>query len=150
MSLIERIDHDMKQALKAGQKLRLSVLRGLKSDLKYKQIEKGDEFSEDDAIAVLTSVAKKRRESIEQFERGGREDLVAKEKAELEIIISYMPEQLTEARLREIIKQAIVETGADSPQKLGLVMKSVMPKIKGQADGKQVNKMAMEMLAKEV
>jgi uncharacterized protein YqeY len=151
MSLFERIDQDMKQALKAGDKERLSVLRGLKSDLKYRQIDKkGEELSEEDAIAVLSSAAKRRRESIDEFKKGEREDLVRKEKFELDVITSYLPEQLSEEKLREIIREAIAETGADSPQKLGLVMKIVMPKIKGQADGKLVNKLAMDMLAKKV
>ncbi len=146
MALFEKINQDMIQALKAGEKERLTLLRGLKSDLKYKQIDKGDELTDEDAITVLSSQAKKRRESIEQFQKGGREDLVAKEQAELAIITSYLPEQLSEDKLREIIS----ETGADSPQKVGLVMKVVMPKIKGQADGKIVNKLAIEILAKKV
>ncbi len=150
MSLFEKIDQDMKQALKAGEKERLTVLRGLKSELKYKQIDKVDELTDDDAIAVLSSAAKKRRESIEQFQKGGREDLVKKEQAELAIITSYLPEQLSEEKLHQIISDAIAESGADSPQKVGLVMKVVMPKIKGQADGKLVNKLAMEILAKEI
>jgi uncharacterized protein YqeY len=149
MSVIEQIDQDMKQALKAGDKERLTVLRGLKSDLKYKQIEKSDELTEDDVIGVLSSSAKKRRESIEQFQKGGREDLVKKERHELDVITSYLPKQLSEEKLRQIIQDAIAETGADSPQKVGLVMKIVMPQIKGQADGKQVNKLAMAMLAKK-
>jgi len=150
MSLFEKIDQDMKQALKAGEKERLTVLRGLKSELKYKQIDKADELTDDDAIAVLSSAAKKRRESIEQFQKGGREDLVKKERAELAIITSYLPEQLSEEKLRQIISDAIAESGVDSPQKVGLVMKVVMPKIKGRADGKLVNKLAMEILAKEI
>ncbi len=150
MSLVERIDQDIKEALKAREKDRLIVLRGLKSDLKYKQIEKHEELTEEDVIGVLSSLAKKRRESIEQFQKGGREDLVAKEQAELAIITSYLPEQLNEDKLREIVREAIAESGVDSPQKVGLVMKLVMPKIKGQADGKLVNKLATEILAKKV
>lgn len=150
MTLFEKINQDMIQALKAGEKERLTLLRGLKSDLKYKQIDKGDELTDEDAIAVLSSQAKKRRESIEQFQKGGREDLMAKEQAELAIITSYLPEQLSEDKFREIINEAVAETGADSPQKVGLVMKVVMPKIKGQDDGKLVNKLAKEILAKKV
>ena len=149
MSLFEKIDQDMKEALKTGQKERLTVLRGLKSELKYKQIEKGGDLTEDDVIAVLSSLAKKRREAIEQFGLGGRDDLAAKERAELEIINSYLPQQLSDDELREMIRQAIDESGADSPQKIGLVMKLVMPRIRGRADGKLVNRMATEMLAKE-
>jgi len=148
MSLIERIDRDLIKALKAGEKDKVTTLRGLKSDLKYRQIDKGDDLTDDDVITVLSSLAKKRRESIEHFEKGGREDLVAKEKGELALITSYLPEQFGEDQLREIIEQAINETGADSPQKVGMVMKIVMPKTMGRADGKLVNKLAMEMLAK--
>lgn len=150
MLLFEKIDQDMIKALKAGEKEKLTVLRGLKSELKYRQIEKGDKLTDEDAITVLSSQAKQRRESIEQFHKGDREDLVAKEQAELGIITSYLPEQLGEDKLRELIREAIVESGADSHQEVGLVMKAVMPKIKGQADGKLVNKLATEMLAKKV
>jgi len=117
MTLFEKINQDMIQALKAGEKERLTLLRGLKSDLKYKQIDKGDELTDEDVIAVLSSQAKKHRESIEQFQKGGREDLVQKEQAELAIITSYLPEQLSEDKLREIINEAVAETGADSPPK---------------------------------
>ena len=148
MSLIDQIEQHMKEALRAGQKERLSVLRGLKSDFKYKQIELGQPLTDADMIGVLTTNAKKRRESIEQFRAGGREELAQKEELELKLISSYLPEQLTEERLRQIISETIAETGADSPQKMGLVMKALMPKIKGQADGKLVNRLVTEMLAK--
>ncbi|HWR81757.1 MAG TPA: GatB/YqeY domain-containing protein [Candidatus Deferrimicrobium sp.] len=150
MSLLQKIDADMKQALKAGQKSKLTVLRGLKSELKYKQIDKGGELTDEEMIGVLSSVAKKHRESIEEFQRGGRQDLVTKEQSELEFVLSYLPQQLGEEQIREIIRQAIVDSGADSPQKLGAVMKLVMPQIKGQADGKLVNRLAAEMLAKKI
>ena len=135
MSLFEKIEQDMKQALKAGDKERLTVLRGLKSDLKYRQIDKGEELSDEDVIAVLSGCAKKRRESIEQFQKGGREDLVKKERFELDVITSYLPEQLSEANPQQSVRDAIDETGADFPQKVGLVMKVVMPKIKGTKPG---------------
>ena len=148
MSLIDQIEQQMKEALRSGQKERLSVLRGLKSDFKYRQIELGQPLTDADIIGVLNTNAKKRRESIEQFRAGGREDLAQKEELELQVISSYLPEQLTEDRLRQIISETITETGADSPQKIGLVMKALMPKIKGQADGKLVNRLVTEMLAK--
>lgn len=148
MSLLQQIDNDLKEALKAGQKLRLTVLRGLKSDIKYKQIEVGHDMSDDDIIGVLTTAAKKRKESIEQFRAGGREELATQEEAELAIIQSYLPEQLTEASLRRIIAETIAETGANSPKMMGLVMKALLPKIKGQADGKLVSQLVTEMLAK--
>jgi uncharacterized protein len=150
MSIIERIDKDTVTAMKGGDKERVVVLRGLKSDLKYKMISVGREKVLDDQAAaeVMSSAAKKRRESIEQFQAGNREDLVKKMQFELSIIESYLPEQLSEDKLRELIAAAISESGADSPQKLGLVMKVLMPHVKGKADGKLVNRLVSEMLAK--
>ncbi len=148
MSLESRIDQDLIEALKAGEKAKLTVLRGLKSDIKYKRIDKGEDLTDDDVIGVLSTCAKKVRDSIEQFGRGGRDDLVKKEQFELSIIQSYLPEQISEEKIREIVAAAIAESEADSPAKIGLVMKIVMPQLKGQADGKMVNKLAMEMLAK--
>ncbi len=147
MSLFERIDKDIIEALRAGEKDRLTLLRGLKSDLKYAKLDKGDDLTDQDVIGVLASQAKKRRDSIEQFEKGGRDDLVTRERAELEIITTYLPKQLSEDELREIVADAITEAGAESPAQIGAVMKIVMPKIKGVADGKLVSKLAMEILA---
>lgn len=146
MSIVNQIDQDIIKALKGKEKEKLTVLRGLKSDLKYKIIDKGDELTEEEALAVLNSAAKKRKDSIEQFEKGGRDDLVQSEKFGLEIIMGYLPEQISEEELTAIIRTAIEETGADSPQKIGLIMKAVMPKVKGRADGKQINQIAVKLL----
>ncbi len=148
MSILKKIDDNIIQALKNGEKEKLTVLRGLKSELKYKQIDKGDDLTKDDIIAVLSSAAKKRRESIEQYNNADRKDLADKEASELKIIEQYLPAQLDETKLRQIVADAIEETGADSPQKIGLIMKVVMPKIKGRADGKMVNKLVLELLNK--
>jgi uncharacterized protein YqeY len=148
MSILNQIDQDLIKALKAGEKLRATVLRGLKSDIKYAQIDKGDDFGDEDIMAVLTSCAKKRRESIEQFQNGNRQDLADKEQAELGIIETYLPKQLSGDELRSLVTEAIAECGASSPKDIGLVMKAVMPKVKGKADGKQVNQLASEILAK--
>jgi uncharacterized protein YqeY len=147
MSLLKRIDEDLIAALKAGDKFKATVLRGLKSDIKYKKIDKGAELTEEDILVVLTGAAKKHRDSIEQFAAGNRADLVEKETAELEIISGYLPRQLSEEELRRMIAEAIKETGADSPAKIGLALKTLMPKIKGRADGKLVNRLASEMLS---
>jgi hypothetical protein len=96
---------------------------------------------------VLSGCAKKRRESIHEYRKGNREDLATKEEFELGLIQAYLPEQISEERLRDIIKQAIVESGVDSPAKIGLVMKILMPRVKGQADGKLVQKIVAEELA---
>ncbi|MFH2049722.1 MAG: GatB/YqeY domain-containing protein [bacterium] len=147
MSLLANIDKDTAEALKAGEKEKVTVLRGLKSDIKYRQIEKRDTLTDEEVAEVVSSFAKKCRDSIEEFKKGNREDLVKKTEFELEVIAKYLPEQLSEEKLREIIKAAIEESGADSPQKMGLVMKIVMPQIKGKADGKLVSKIASELLA---
>ncbi len=148
MPILEQIDQDLIKALKAGEKLKATVLRGLKSDIKYAQIEKKTALSDTDVIDVLSSAAKKRRESIEQYQAAGRQDLVTKETFELDVIQGYLPVQLSEAEVRQIISDAVAETGADSPAKMGLVMKAVMPKVKGRADGKLVNRLVQEILAK--
>lgn len=147
MSLLANIDKDTAEALKAGEKEKVTVLRGLKSDIKYRQIEKKDTLTDEEVTEVVSSFAKKCRDSIEEFKKGNREDLVKKTEFELDVIAKYLPEQLSEEKIREIIKAAIKESGADSPQKMGLVMKIVMPQIKGKADGKLVSKIALELLA---
>ena len=148
MSLSEQIDRDIIEALKGGDKPRLVVLRGLKSDLKYKQIEGGEKLSDEQVIEVLSSAAKRRRDSIEQFRRGDRDDLVQQEESELAIITIYLPKQLSADELRQLVEAAIAEVGADSPKQMGQVMKVLMPQVKGRADGKLVSKMIAELLAK--
>jgi uncharacterized protein YqeY len=147
MTLFERLDQEIIEALKAGQKDRLTTLRGLKSDIKYYLINNHAEPTDEVVQMVMSGCAKKRRESIEEYRKAGREDLATKEESELAIIQVYLPEQFSEERLREIIKQAITESGADSPAKIGLVMKVLMPRVKGQADGRLVQKLVSEMLA---
>lgn len=148
MSIFKNIEQEIIKALKGGEKERLTVFRGLKSDLKYKMIDKGEDLTDEETIAILKSAAKKRRDSIDQFTKGGRNDLVQQEKFGLEIIETYLPKQMTEDELMPIIKEAIEEIGADSPQKVGLVMKAVMPKVKGMADGKLINQIALKLLSK--
>lgn len=148
MVILEQIEKDTIEALKGGEKARVTVLRGLKSDLKYKQIEAGDKITEEQAIEVLSSAAKKRRDSIGQFRKGGREDLARQEESELELIIAYLPKQLTEDELRQMATAAIAEAGAESPKDMGKVMKVLMPQIKGKADGKMASKLIAELLAK--
>ena len=147
MSIIKKIEEDLITALKSKDSFTATVLRGLKSDLKYKQIDKGDDLTEDEMIAVLSSAAKKRNDSIEQFGKAGRQDLVDKESSELKIIKNYLPEQLSTDKLRELVAASIKETGADSPAKFGLVMKDLMPKVQGKADGKIVSQIVKEMLS---
>lgn len=139
MTLVERINSDLIIAMKSKDEVRLNVLRMLKSELKYKAIDSGQELSDDDAVAVLSSAAKKRNEAVEEFRRGGREDLAEQEMAESEIIKEYLPKQLSEDELKQLVEKAVAETGADSMKDLGAVMKVLMPQIRGRADGKSVN-----------
>jgi uncharacterized protein YqeY len=144
-SIKDKITEDMKKALVAGDKVKLSVTRLLKSKIRYKEIEKGSQLSDEGVISVLSSSIKRHKDSIEQFEKGGREDLAASEKAELEIIWQYMPKQLEE-ELSQIVDSAIEETGVVSPSDLGRVMKIVMPKVKGRADGTKVRELVSSKL----
>jgi len=148
MSLLKQIDQDLVKALKSGDRLAADTLRGLKSDIKYFQLEKRvDELSDEDIIGVISSAAKRRRDSIEQFKAGGRQDLVDKESRELEIVQQYLPQQLSEDDVEKIVKEAVEETGAQSPSDMGKVMKVVMPKVKGRADGKLVQKIVTRSLS---
>ncbi len=141
MSLLQRIDDDLKTALKSGDKIAVSTLRFIKSVLKNREIGKGAPLTDEDVIDVLTTLVKQRRESIEGFRRGGRADLVEKEERELAIIKSYLPEELSEEELSRLIKETIEETGAVSVREMGKVMKALMPKVKGRADGRKVSEM---------
>ena len=149
MSLSQRIASDLQKALKRSDKLTLSVLRLAKAALTNREKESGEELSEDDVIAVLSTLTKQRRESIEQFSHGGREDLAEKERQELDILLSYMPKQLSTHELDTLVAEAIHETSADGLKDLGKVMKILMPRIKGAADGKIVNQRVKELLASQ-
>ncbi|HHN63960.1 MAG TPA: GatB/YqeY domain-containing protein [Nitrospirae bacterium] len=144
--LLKRIEADLKDALKRSDRLKVSVLRMIKASIKNKEIEKGSPLSDEEIISVLTSLSKQRRESIEEFRRAGREELVEKETAELSVLQSYMPEQLSEEELNDIINSAIQESGATSVRDIGKVMKIVMPRVKGRADGKVVNQKVRAIL----
>jgi uncharacterized protein YqeY len=148
MSLLERINDDLIKALKGGDKAAALTLRGLKSDFKYYQIDKRlEELTDPDVIAVMTTAAKKHRDSIEQFQAGGRADLVAKETRELEIILQYLPPPMTAEEIDAIVKEAIAETGAVAPGDMGKVMKVVVPRLQGKADGKVIKEAVLRLLA---
>jgi len=139
MTLKERIDQNMRMAQKSGEKLKLSLTRLLKSDIRYKEIDKGKELSDEEVLEVLTSAAKKHRDSIEQFRKGGREDLAKQEEDELKLILGYMPEQLNAEEIGKLVEEAITEVGAECEKDMGKVMKALMPRVKGKADGKAVS-----------
>jgi len=133
-------------AQKAGDKLKTGVLRILKSEIRYKEIDLRHLLTDEETILVLFSSVKKRKESIEEFKKGKRPDLVSKEETELAIVNSYLPAELTEAELADVIKSTIAEVGAATNSDLGKVMKSLMPKVRGRADGKKVNALVASYL----
>jgi uncharacterized protein YqeY len=147
MAIVDQINLDLVSALKAKNDTKVNVLRMLKSEMKYKQIDLGHELSDDEAIIVVSSAVKKRTEAIEEYNRAGRTDLADNEKAEYEVLKEYLPEQLTEDELHRLVDNAINDTGAISPKDIGLVMKALMPEIRGRADGKTVNVIVRDKLA---
>ena len=147
MKLTERLMEDLKEATKARDKIRLSSIRLIRAAIKNKEIEKQKELDDPGTLEVLSSLAKQRKESIEQFRKGGREDLATKEEEELRIVSSYLPPQLSYEELKVRVKQAICECEAASPKDFGKVMKILMPQLKGQADGKLVGELVREQLA---
>ena len=146
MSIVERIRADQKSALKAGEKERLSGLRLLSSELQNRRIELGRDLTDEDAIEVLMKALKQRRESEEQFAKGGRPELAASEAAEAEVIRGYLPAQLSDEELNAMIDAAIAEAGATTMKDMGAVMGRLMPKLKGRAEGAVVSARVKERL----
>jgi hypothetical protein len=147
MSLFDRLDSETKAALKAGDALKVSVLRMVISAAKTLMIEKNLKAADDgDVLQILQKQVKQHRDSIAQFEKGKRQDLVDREAKELAILETYMPKQLNETELAAIVKEVISETGLSSRADKGKVMKAVLEKVKGQADGKAINDLVNSML----
>src|ERR1700674_1825311 len=149
MTLQERVDSDLKDAMRAKDAVKLGVLRMVKSSLKYSAIEKGGAESQlDDAEAaqVIRKQVKQRQDSIESFEKGGRPELAAKEKAELAILNAYLPQGLNADELAKIVGETIAELGATSKAQMGAVMKALQAKIAGRADGKTLSQEVQRQL----
>ena len=144
--LREKLDNDMKAALKAGDSLRLSVIRLARSEVRNVEIAKGTTLTDDEIIEVLTREAKRRREASEQFQNAGRTDLVEKENAELQILSEYLPEQLGEAEIVGIAQEVISELHATSKADKGKVMKAMKPRVSDRADGKLVSQIVDRLL----
>ena len=150
MTLAQRIDSDLKDAMRARDSARLGVLRMLKSALKYAAIEKaGAEGELDDAEAtqVIRKQVKQRQDSIESFEKGGRTELAEKEKSELAILNSYLPAAMSADEIARLVKETIAEVGATSRAQMGAVMKALGPKVAGRADGKSLSQEVQRQLA---
>ena len=147
MTLEERLTDEMKQAMKSGDKLRLSTIRMIRSALKNKEIELRKKLDDEEILRVIQGMVRKGEESVEQFQLGGRVDLVEKEKKEMEILKSFLPQPISQEEILRIIDQSIEETQASSLKDLGKVMKSVMPKLGGKVDGRFVNQLVKERLS---
>lgn len=146
MSLLDTLNEDMKTAMKAKDKDTLSVVRMLKSAVMNEQINLGHDLTEDEEVTVLSRELKQRKDSVSEFEKAGRDDLVASTSKEIEVVEKYLPAQLAEDEVKDIIKQTVSEVGAESMADFGKVMGAVMPKLKGQADGKLVNQTVKDLL----
>ncbi len=147
MSIKEQLTADMKEAMKAHEKERLAVIRSARGAIRQAEIDGGHAELDDDAVVgVLSKEIKMRRDSVDEFKKGGREDLVAQTQAEIDVLMTYMPAQLSEDEVKAIVKEAVEKTGAQTPKDMGKVMGLVMPKVKGRADGKLVNTIVRSML----
>jgi uncharacterized protein len=151
MALIEQIQKDLTQAMMAKDELRLSVLRMIKSALKYKEVEKVRALEDSEAAQVLQTMLKQRRESVEQFAKGGRQDLVDKETKEIAILETYLPAAASESDMNGAIEAAIKETGANSPKAMGAVIKAAKARLEGKTvDGKALSDRVKDRLSKLV
>ncbi len=146
MSLLTTLNEDMKQAMRAKDKETLQVIRMLKASIQNEQIKKGQDLNDEEELTVLSREMKQRRDSLIEFEKADRTDLADKVKKEIVIVEKYLPAQLSEDEIRAIVTEAIAATGATSPKEFGKVMGAVMPKVKGKADGNQVNAIVKELL----
>ncbi|KZZ85982.1 MULTISPECIES: GatB/YqeY domain-containing protein [Bacillaceae] len=148
MSLLDRLNQDMKQAMRNKDKDRLTVIRMVKASMQNEAIKLNkSELSEEEELTILSRELKQRKDSLQEFKNADRSDLVDKLQAEIVIVNEYMPEQLSDEELLAIINHAIEETGASSKADMGKVMAAIMPKVKGKADGSLVNKLVQQQLS---
>jgi uncharacterized protein YqeY len=137
--LAERIDKEMKEAARAKDKRRLGTLRMLKSAMKYREIEVSKTLEDADIVAVVGTLIKQRRDSAAQYTAGGRPELAQNENEEIKILEAFLPRQLTDDELAALVQEAIAASGAKGPREMGAVMKALMPKVAGKAEGKRVS-----------
>ncbi|SDK53504.1 GatB/YqeY domain-containing protein [Sediminibacillus albus] len=148
MSLAERLNQDMKQAMRNKDKQTLSVIRMVKASLQNEAIKLGkDGLSEEEELTVLSRELKQRKDSLQEFKEAGRDDLAEKLDDEIKVLQAYMPKQLSQEELEQIVQATISEVGATSKKDMGTVMSAIMPKVKGQADGSQVNQLVSKHLS---
>lgn len=145
-NLLDSIMNDIKAAMKARDMVAVTALRGLHSQIKDATINAGKPVTEDAIVACVNKAIKQREDSIDQFKKGNRADLVEKEQKELDLIKKYQPKQLSAEEIEEIVKAVIAETGVTSPKEKGKLMGALMPRVKGKADGKLVNQIVQKLL----
>jgi len=145
MTLLEKINEDLKEAMKAKNALNLSVIRMLKGAIQLELIKKKD-LSDEDVVAIVAKQIKMRKDSISEFEKAGREDLVNQNKDEIEVLTTYLPKQLTLEEVKEILDEAFNKINPTSGKDMGLIMKEVSPKVKGRYDMQEVSKLIKERL----
>ncbi len=147
MALVDRLREDLNQALRKGEKTRLSVIRLLISNINNAQIAKGAPVDDGDVVAVMNKQARQHRESIDAFRKGNRPDLTAKEEAELAVLTEYLPQQMSRDEIVAVARKVIEEVGASGPGEKGKVMSKLMPQLKGKAPGAEINAVVTELLA---
>jgi len=146
MGLAERLEADMKSAMKERNEAKLLVIRMVRAAIKNKEIEIGEKLSDGEVIRVIRTMMRQGRDSIEAFEKGGRADLADKERKELDLLETYLPPPLSEADIERVVREVVAETGATGPRDMGAVMKETLKRLEGGADGKQVNTVVRRIL----
>lgn len=146
MTLKQKLQEDLKTSMKNKDTLRKSVITLIRSSIKQVEVDKRIELNDDDVTDIISKQLKQRNDSLEQFLDAGREDLVEETRSEIEVLKEYLPQQLSEEELNEIVKQTISEVGATSMKDMGKIMSVIKPKTKGRADGKLINKLVKENL----
>ncbi|MDH4099883.1 MAG: GatB/YqeY domain-containing protein [Nitrospirota bacterium] len=145
-TLSERFDEELKSAMKGGDKVRVSTLRMVKASVKNTEIDRGHPLEDGEVIDLLMTLCKQRKESIAQFEKGGRQDLADQETQELGVLQSFLPEPLSPEEIEAKVRETISEVGASGPKDMGAVMKAIKPRIAGRADGKLVSDIVKKVL----
>jgi len=146
MNLKDRLTEDLKQAMRQGDERRKSTIRLVRAAITNAEIEQGEDLGEDEVLAIIAKQAKQRRESVAEFAKGGRQDLVDQEEEELQILLSYLPAQMSRDEIEVAARQVIAEVGATSMAQMGEVMRQLMSQLKGKADGSLVNQVVREIL----
>ena len=149
MSLKERIEEDLKKGMMEKNEPAVRALRMLKTAIRHAEVEKGNPLSDGDVIAVIRKLIRQRKESIEAFEKGGRNDLAEKEKEEIKVLESYAPPEMGDEEIENFLREVIKKVGASSPSDIGKVMKEAMKELKGKADGSRVKEIAEKILSKK-